>query len=392
MSLTHSPTACAALLALALALLPMSVGAQPAEVRHTTPIFRLGGPNADDVHAFPEPPRLIVDAKGYIYARIPSDGAVTVFDPDGAFVRRIGGKGEGPGEFQIAAAHGLLGDTLWIVNWPTPRVSRFLTNGTHTDTERTPFDYGRTFGGPVGLDALLRDGRAVVLPPSPVLGVDEPIRLPVLLGTAPAMDERDTIASMATPRGMFIPGLGTWTFTPVAAPPLVAMASNGTGVAVATWSDTAPGLVEVRLHAPDGSERWRRSIRLDARVIPASVRDSLIAVGVEKARQQFERARAQGRIAGGSLEKMVERGLSLPRHFAPVDRLLIGIDETVWLQQMNGLTPDDWLVLDRAGALYARVRVPVGLWVEEASMRDIWGTEQDDLDVAWMVRLRVVGR
>jgi hypothetical protein len=47
-----------------------------------------------------------------IYARVPRDGVVLVFDANGAFVRRLGGRGMGPGEFQNASGHGFVGDTL----------------------------------------------------------------------------------------------------------------------------------------------------------------------------------------------------------------------------------------------------------------------------------------
>ncbi len=384
---SRGPLAVAAT-AIALCVPCTAADARQVAERQATPVFRLGGVNAAAAYAFAQPPRLVVDVDGYIYARLPNDGAVSVFDPDGRFVRTIGRKGEGPGEFQVAAGHGLLGDTLWVINWPTPRVSRFLTNGTHIATSAMPVDYGHAFGGPAGVSALLRDGRALIEPPSPVLGVDEPIHLPVMLGT-PDMRTRDTIAFMPTPRGMFIPSVGVWTFAPIPTPPLVAVASNGSGIAIAEWSDAAPGVVDLRLVSPRGTERWRRSLRFDARVIPASVRDSLIAVGVEKSRRQIDEARRLGSVPRASAESLVERGLSLPRHFAPVGRLVVGIDGTVWLEQMAGAERATWLVLDPDGRVQFQVQVPAGFTVEEASMHGVWGTEQDEWDVAYLVRLRV---
>lgn len=377
------------LLGLAIIIGPAALVAQQVPVKQTRQVFRLGGPDAAEPYAFSQPPRLIVDSAGYIFARVASDGAVSVFNPSGGFVRTIGRKGQGPGEFEIATGHGLLGDTLWIGNWPTPRISRFLRNGTHVATVRTPFEYGRSFGGPVGLTALLAGGHALVVPPSPVIGVEERILLPVVVGPAD-MIRRDTIAMMPTPRGLFIRSVGTWVFDPVPASPRVAQATNGLAVAVAQWSDTTPGVVDLRVHSADGTQRWRRSLRLTAPAIPRDVRDSLIAAGVTKARPQIASARARGGGPGGSVESLVERGLTLPRHFAPIRRLVLGIDGTVWLEQMDGLRGGSWLVLDRSGTPRFQVRLPATFTIDDATIDSIWGTDQDELGVAYMIRLRVV--
>jgi hypothetical protein len=204
------------------------------------------------------------------------------------------------------------------------------------------------------------------------------------------MMRRDTIAMMPTPRGLFIPSVGTWAFEPVPAGPLVARATNGLAVAIARWSDTTPGVVDLRVLSADGTQRWRRSVRLTAPVIPGRVRDSLIAVGVTKARPQIASARARGGGPGGAVETLVERGLTLPRHFAPIRRLVVGIDGTVWLEQMDGFHGGSWLVLDRSGTPRFQVRLPATFTIGDATIDSIWGTDQDDLGVAYMIRLRVV--
>jgi hypothetical protein len=376
-------------LVVAMLFAPAEMASQQLPTRQTRQMFRLGGPDAKDAYAFSQTPRLVVDSAGFIFARIASEGAVSIFGPDGAFVRTIGRKGQGPGEFEVAANHGLLGDTLWVSNWPTPRISRFLRDGTHITTVRTPFDYGRSFGGPVGLTALLPGGRAIVTPPSPVMGVDEPIHLPVIVGPVDMM-RRDTIALTQTPRGLFIPSLGTWSFEPVRPSPYVTWASNGSGVAVASWHDSLPGVVDVRVIGADGTQRWRRSLHLSAAPIPRTVRDSLIAVGVEKVQPQMAAARGRGRAPSGNVRNLVEHGLRLPRHFAPVGRIVLGRDGALWIEQMDGLRTGNWLVLDRGGTPRFQVRLPSTFVVNDATMDSVWGTEQDDLGVAYLVRLRVV--
>ena len=46
------------------------------------------------------------------------DAAIVVLDAEGGFVRTIGRKGEGPGEFVVIGDMGFVGDTLWLQNWP----------------------------------------------------------------------------------------------------------------------------------------------------------------------------------------------------------------------------------------------------------------------------------
>jgi hypothetical protein len=227
-----------------------------------------------------------------------------------------------------------------------------------------------------------------VIPPTPVIGVEDRILLPVVVGPT-SMSRRDTIAMMPTPRGMFITSVGTWSFDPVPPGPRVSVASNGLAVAVAEWTDSVPGVVELRVIAADGAQRWRRSLRLPAPVIPRSVRDSLTAIAVKKALPQIAAARARGVGPSGSVDGLVERGLGLPRHFAPIGEIVLGLDGALWVQQMEGLRGANWLVFDRTGVPRFQVRLPPTFTLNDATIDSIWGTEQDDLGVAYMIRLTV---
>ncbi len=85
--------------------------------------------------AFVGAPSMMLDAMGRVYARGGQDAAITVLDADGGFVRTIGGKGEGPGEFVFIGAMGFVGDTLWLQNWPVLYTSFFDSAGVHLETE-----------------------------------------------------------------------------------------------------------------------------------------------------------------------------------------------------------------------------------------------------------------
>jgi hypothetical protein len=353
----------------------------------TQEVFRFGGANAPEHYAFSAIPRLIVDKGGVIYARVAPDASVLVFSESGAFVRRIGRRGEGPGEFQLADGHGFVGDTLWVRNWPTPRISLFTRDGSHIATTRTPYDLGRAFASPAGLSGFLPGGRVYVNPPL-VIGVDTRIKLPLLLGSR-QMQRADTVALLPNPRGLFIAGIGTWSYDPIPASPLVAISSHGSGIATVSWDDAEQSAMVVRVVAPDGTLRWERRFSVSRTIIPRSMRDSLIAVASAKARSQIEAARRRGQPLSGSIETLVSRGLDLPRHFPPARQVVLGLDDSVWIEQGPGLRGGTWLVLDSTGRPSHRVQTPPGFVLHEASAQLLWGVVTDELDVPYMVKLRI---
>ena len=375
---------------LAIAITPCPLDAQAVPVRRATQVFRFGGPDAREPYAFAGPPSLVVDSAGFIHARLASQGTVVVFDADGKLVRTIGRKGEGPGEFQVAYRHGLIGDTLWVTNWPTPRISMFRTDGAHLVTRRTPVNIGQMrLSAPAGISGLLTGGRAYVALDALVLGEGGGrVLLPVLVGSR-EMQNIDTVTMVPSPQSLYVAGVGSWAFQPMPSSPLFDIASAGTAIATAEWDRANPGSVTVRVVAPDGTERLRRQLQLSAQPMPKRVRDSLLAIALEKARPQLDAARRRGTSLRASNERLVEEGLGLPDHYPPVRSLRIGIDGTLWLERFGEGRRGDWLVLDRAGAPLFHVQLPATLDVQEASATDVWGTDRDDLDVSYLVRLRL---
>lgn len=72
----------------------------------------------------------LVDSKGDIYVCDLQDMEIKVFDPEGRWVRSIGRKGEGPGEFQNIGEIALLpDDRLLVLDWEAHRVSLFDQEG-----------------------------------------------------------------------------------------------------------------------------------------------------------------------------------------------------------------------------------------------------------------------
>jgi len=76
------------------------------------------------------PGRFIVDAQGTIYIEDDSDMSIKAFDPQGRYLRTIGRKGNGPGEFGRIADMAVLPDgRLLVTDFETRRTSFFGPDG-----------------------------------------------------------------------------------------------------------------------------------------------------------------------------------------------------------------------------------------------------------------------
>ena len=64
--------------------------------------------------------------------------SVLRFDPEGAYRGEIGREGEGPGEFRLVTGLGIHGDTLWVADAVSRRVSRFLPDASLLEAITVP--------------------------------------------------------------------------------------------------------------------------------------------------------------------------------------------------------------------------------------------------------------
>lgn len=81
------------------------------------------------------------------------DGSVLVLDPEGRFLLRFGGSGEGPAEFGYIGASALAGDTLVVLDREGGKLAYFALDGTLLRTRRTGFSVSR-HGFPARMHAL----------------------------------------------------------------------------------------------------------------------------------------------------------------------------------------------------------------------------------------------
>ncbi|HSA95738.1 MAG TPA: 6-bladed beta-propeller [Acidobacteriota bacterium] len=77
-----------------------------------------------------KPGNFAVDGRNRVFIYESSDGVIKMFDEDGRFIRNIGGKGQGPGEFVQAFFLGFCPDgRLLVTDFQTQRTSFFSPDG-----------------------------------------------------------------------------------------------------------------------------------------------------------------------------------------------------------------------------------------------------------------------
>jgi hypothetical protein len=103
------------------------------------------------------------------------------------------------------------------------------------------------------------------------------------------------------------------------------------------------------------------------------------------------RSRFSGSVGRRSTEEVgevVEK--QLPWAYRPVERLIVGRDQTTWIE-LRATTADHlWLVLDSTGASIGSVGFPKEFLLRAADRDHAWGFERDGGRVTSLVRYRIV--
>jgi hypothetical protein len=330
------------------------------------PDLRIGSPDARD-YFLTVVSELEVNEAGTIYVMQGRQQTIKVFDSNGVFVRRIGRMGAGPGEFQSPYHMGWVGDTLWVYDGPLTRLSLFDQTGSVVGSVR----YGQH-----GEAALLKDG-TVAFRPFSLRGISATALLRLFLGTGDA----DTIARI----GM-LPNEG---WNPFRDDPIWKAGPGGSYVVVVDRS-TSNAVGDPAFHltkiAYTGDTLWHKQYRYT----PVPLTDDIISAFVEPPlSQQNERLQARG-FAAVSVSDFVA-GLYIPDVLVPVTRLVLGFDDTIWLRREDSRAAmTQWDVLDFNGDRAFSVAVPTETRILRATHDMVWARENDELDVPYVVRYRVV--
>lgn len=328
---------------------------------------------------------------GTVYVLESQVPEIRVYDRQGRRLRTVGGPGEGPGEFAFPSAFGLVGDTLWVNDPGNQRISWFGPDGSLVhETPVTPLPVETDVPGmslSVAPGALRPDGLLGSQHTRMMGGgaADRPFSFPVVRFDR---DGRvvDTLRWDTVHVGPTVRVGGRALHPPSLRPrnPLV-VEEEGGGRVELDWGVPASGgegVLEVVRVTADGDTPGRSALRYELVPLPGAVRDSLL-----------DRPEGMGRrygVSDAELEAAMASGLELPDHRPPLRSARAGRDGSLWIE-LNGESTDSaaWVVLDPELTPRGRVTLPIGMNLRLIDGSTVWAVETDELDVPWLVRLRV---
>nr|MCY3677306.1 hypothetical protein [Gemmatimonadota bacterium] len=101
-------------------------------------------------------------------------------------------------------------------------------------------------------------------------------------------------------------------------------------------------------------------------------------------------------LARGALEARIRDATYKPAFVPPVGETMLDAAGNIWVRRFDpveldtGEAVNEWWIMDADGAPLARALTPAGLQVWHIGADFVWGTEQDEFDVDYIVRYRLV--
>jgi hypothetical protein len=312
-----------------------------------------------------------------------------VFDATGQRQYAVGGRGSGPGEFLGSTNWTWVADTLAAFDRMQQRFSFFLADGTHVRTGRI---LSTSSASNVLLDRFLGDGSITgVVRGRLQEGVGQPrlrfgptgLLLNSLFIVRPipsagiARLSRGTIVTFRRPAEVEDADL-------VAHDPL---GRHVTVVERSVATSGGPSSGRVYRVGIDGDTIFDRRFQYTPRSVDRAWSDSVVS--------EFRRSwSARAVIGGGRLDRaemdQLVDALSLPAFYPPVSSAAVGRDGSTWLRRSPESGSSRWIVMDRRGEVVSHVEGPTSLEIRNADGDVVWGVVQDELDVPYVVRYRLV--
>jgi hypothetical protein len=388
--------------ALLFAIIAVPAAAQTPPRRQIVEEMRLDAVAED----FPEISRLAIGPRGQVAVWVAQDQSVRLYDSTGRRIASFGRKGSGPGESRLVNAIGFKADTFWHYDLSLKRLTYVTPAGKLLRNEVLPADWNLG----ASLDSSHANVTGAMYRFNPVMITPSG----QLVGYADRVIGRDETGKIQTQQSFLLSNLdgsnrkwiGTYARSPVptqatvrideqrsataGAPfltfPAMIYRTDGTRFGVVTHSFTdRGGTYRVVVVRTTGDTLFARTYPFVGTPIPPAVRDSAIEAVVSR------------RLSNGSLQYEPKVGAQLrdlikpltPRVYRPVERMIIGRDNTTWLTMRAQGGTKELVALNAKGDPVMSVRIPATAEVSEASLTTIWLVEKDADDLPSVVRYRI---
>ncbi len=354
----------------------------------------------DPVYSFSAANDLVVDDEGRIHTLHRQEDLVRIFEPDGTLAGSYGGNGDGPGEFRNPGVMGILGDSIWVLDYDGYVFSFFDPDGDLRSSFRVPFAFRASPDeeSPPRAQGLLPDGRIHGEPPAWSSEVAEGTtthRTWLLL--TPEGETGDTLLRIEIGNSEWAfydeddPGAGgLYTRQPWADGPIAGFSPrDGSLYILRRPAPGAPGVGTATLtrRSLGGDTLFHRELDFETIPLEASTVDSLL----DTRSREYAEFGVLGGAPAGRLRDMGARTLYAPAYLPPVTEMVPARSGGAWLggQPREGRRP--WIFVDAEGETMRSTNLPEGVRVLAGDADHLWGTTSDDLDVPYVVRYRVGG-
>ena len=343
---------------------------------------------------------LVVGPDGRIFTAHPMENAVKLHDAQGNLVRTVGREGEGPGEFKNVGTMGLIGDTLWVMDFSTYRLSFFDLDGGLIGTRALRLDMGETpEERPPRPQGLFHDGTisgarpswsrevaAGTITESAVLRLDS---LNNVLDTVAVSSLENRTLAIMNPESPS--GFGSFQRQPFSDTEIVELSRFAPEVVrVQRHAAAADGLDSLRITKLtfDGDTLFSRSFSYDPVPLEPATVDSI----VREIGEGVSQSPMRGAPTAARAEELARQAIYAPAFHPPISELVIGRDGTVYLRREDtGDSISEWTVLSGEGAVLGTVRLPSTFRMMAADREHVWGMELDELDVPYLIRYSIGG-
>lgn len=324
----------------------------------------------------------------HVYVGQQGEQHILQYTANGTFIGTVGRTGGGPGELRDLARFGVVGDTLWAIDWGARRVTHFAINGAVlNDVALEPSVSGDDpTVSPYYLlpEAVARDGSILGWGGTVArLLADGTVTKTPIVRFAVRGNRRDTLGwHDMTHYGLMLRGKnggGVYWSQPVETNTFAVYDGAHDKVCVVhrdRWAREQSATIGVTCLGTTGDTVWQRAIAYEPVPIPAQLRDSLRDSRVRPLRREFSAAE-------------VDAALYIPTHWPPVTDGMAGADGSLWLRgpALDGRTT--YVVLSAAGDVTTRITVPETQRVLWADRSTAWVQELDADDVPTLTRFAV---
>ena len=329
-----------------------------------------------------------------------TDMLVRIYNAQGRFIRAVGGRGQGPGEYSSMNRTGGLGNTFWIFDFAASRIT--VTGGDGIVRSVRPINRNRPGVRYTFLSFLPGDRRLVSYLYAPLAaGRGQAAGAP-----SSTRDVDSTVYAVEDSAGRVLTRL--YKFVPSDRQPIrvrvdttervipqglvgavaFAAASDGSGFVLTIDSELWGGREgQVRILRGDTSGRVVSTT--DISLPPVRVTDAYLdsVAAMMASSLTMVRGRATGTDAQRStITNRIRDQMFAPAHFPVTPTLLLGSDGSLWLRPTY--ERDEWTVMINNRPA-RRVRVPEDVTLRVVSADQVWGVRTNSSGVPSIVHYRL---